>query len=82
MVKQTKIILTCMTLHNFIRESAMADGDFEMCDNDENYISIQSNNLFEEDGDEEQGMNAFRDNIANALFIMRGVTSWRYYLCL
>jgi hypothetical protein len=29
-------------------------------------------NLFEEDGDEEQGMNAFRDNIANALFIMRG----------
>jgi hypothetical protein len=72
MVKQTKIILACMTLHNFIRESAMADADFEMCDNDENYISIQSNNLFEEDGDEEQGMNAFRDNIANALFIMRG----------
>jgi hypothetical protein len=61
-----------MTLHNFIRESAMADADFEMCDNDENYISIQSNNLFEEDGDEEQGMNAFCDNIANALFIMRG----------
>jgi hypothetical protein len=72
MVKQTKIILACMTLHNFIRESAMADADFEMCDNDENYISIQSNNLFEEDGDEEQGMNAFHDNIANVLFIMRG----------
>ena len=53
MVKQTKIILACMTLHNFIRESAMADADFEMCDNDEKYISIQSNNLFEEDGDEE-----------------------------
>jgi hypothetical protein len=56
MVKQTKIILACMTLPNFIRESAMADVDFEMCDNDENHISIQSNDLFEEDGDEEQGI--------------------------
>jgi hypothetical protein len=50
----------------------MAHADFEMCDNDENYIPIQSNNLFEEDGDEEQGMNVFCDIIANVLFIMRG----------
>jgi hypothetical protein len=42
-----------------------------MCANDENYIPIQSNNL-SEDGDEEQDMNAFGDNIANVLFIMRG----------
>ena len=42
-----------------------------MCVNDENYIPIQSNNL-SEDGDEEQDMNAFGDNIANVLFIMRG----------
>jgi len=27
--KQSKTILTCMALHNFIRESAMADADFE-----------------------------------------------------
>jgi hypothetical protein len=52
MVKQTKNILVFMIFHNFIRESAMVDADFEMYDNDENYISIQSNNLFEEDGDE------------------------------
>jgi hypothetical protein len=45
-----------MTLHNFIRESAMADADFETCDHDENHISIHSNDLFEEDGDEEQGI--------------------------
>ena len=55
-VLKMKIILACMILHNFIRESAMADADFEMCDNDENHISIWSNNLFEEDGDEEQGI--------------------------
>jgi hypothetical protein len=72
MIEQTKIILVCMPLHNFIRESAMVDADFEMCDDDENNIPIQNNNLFEEDCEEAQGMNIFRDNIANVLFIMRG----------
>jgi hypothetical protein len=38
MVKQSKIILACMALHNFIRENAMADADFEKCHCDENYI--------------------------------------------
>lgn len=38
MVKQSKIILACMALHNFIRANAMADADFEKCDCDENYI--------------------------------------------
>jgi hypothetical protein len=27
-----------MALHNFIRESAMGDADFDICDTDENYI--------------------------------------------
>jgi hypothetical protein len=72
-VKQTKIILACMTLHNFIRENTMVDANFEMCDYDENYIPIQNNNLSKEDGDEEHDMNAFRDNIANVLFIIGGM---------
>jgi hypothetical protein len=32
MAKQTKIILACMTLLNFISESAMADANFKMCE--------------------------------------------------
>ena len=72
MVKQTKIILACMALHNFIRESAIADADFERCDNDENYMPISSTYSSQENGEEEQNMNAFRDSIANALFNMKG----------
>ena len=29
-----------MAVHNFIRESALADTDFDMCDQDENYIPM------------------------------------------
>jgi hypothetical protein len=72
MVNQTKIILACMALHNFIRESAMADEDSERCDNDENFMQIPPVCSSQENGDDEQGMNEFRDNIATALFNMRG----------
>jgi hypothetical protein len=34
--KQTKIIVACMALHNFIRESQLEDKEFDKCDNDEN----------------------------------------------
>jgi hypothetical protein len=64
MVKQTKIILACMALHNFIRESAIADADFERCDNDKNYMPILRVYSSQENGDEEQGMNEFCDSIA------------------
>ena len=66
-----------MTLHNFIRESAMVDADFDMCDRDENYMpfpassSSQSTGANNHLGDEDQDLNAFRDNLANALFAMR-----------
>jgi hypothetical protein len=53
MVKQTEIILACMALHNFIRESAIADANFERCDNDENYMSIPTICSSQENGDEE-----------------------------
>jgi hypothetical protein len=42
-----------MTLHNFIRESAIADTDFERCDNDENYMPILTVCLIQENDDEE-----------------------------
>jgi hypothetical protein len=37
MAKQSKIIMPCMTLHNFIRQSGMMDDLFDLCDQDENY---------------------------------------------
>lgn len=77
MAKQSKIILACMALHNFIRESAIRDADFDMCDQDEHYVPMASssssqpsganNHLGDEDGD----MNTFREQLANALFATR-----------
>lgn len=67
-----------MALHNFIRESAMADVDFDMCNRDENYVPMpvpsssqisEANNYL---GDKEEDMNALHDNLATALFTMRG----------
>jgi len=53
----------------------LADTDFDMCDNDENYAPLDFEDDFEQDSDEEEeyfpedsNMNAFRDQIANALF--------------
>ncbi|WVZ71421.1 hypothetical protein U9M48_020011 [Paspalum notatum var. saurae] len=77
MRKQSKIILACMAVHNFIRESALSDEDFERCDLDENYMpmptSCSRTQLVDEEvrGEEDQDMNAFRVNIANALFYRR-----------
>uniref|UniRef100_A0A0A8YRV6 Uncharacterized protein n=1 Tax=Arundo donax TaxID=35708 RepID=A0A0A8YRV6_ARUDO len=72
--KQTKIILACMALHNFIRESAMRDEAFNMVDQDDNFKPIaeasssQGNGANNHLGDEDVNMNAFRDSIANSLF--------------
>jgi len=38
--KQTRIIVTCMALHNFIRESGIADREFAMSDADANYLPM------------------------------------------
>ena len=38
MEKQTRIIIACMALHNFIRESALADELSDMCDQDEDFV--------------------------------------------
>jgi hypothetical protein len=70
--KQTRIIVACMALHNFIRESRIADREFDMCDADANYFpmphSSQDNWPEDEPLAEDTNMNAFRDELANALF--------------
>lgn len=77
MPKQSQIILSCMALHNFIRESAIADADFDRCDRDENYMPMTEEPSSEprggnrHGGGEDHNMNTFRDNIANALFARR-----------
>jgi hypothetical protein len=38
MEKYAKIILACMTLHNFIRDSNENDDLFDMCDEDEDFV--------------------------------------------
>lgn len=74
MNKQNKIILASMALHNFIRESNMKDVDFDMCDQDEEYVPMAAASSSQQSGaasylgDEDVDMNAFRDSIANALF--------------
>jgi hypothetical protein len=74
MAKQSQIIMACMALHNFIRESAIADEDFDKCDRDENYVpepeasSSQGNRGSTHDGDEDRNMNQFCDWISDGLF--------------
>jgi hypothetical protein len=74
MPKQSQIIIACMTLHNFFRESSMSDDDFNLCDHDENYVplfgasSSQLGTSTAREGEEDENMNEFRDWIANGLF--------------
>ena len=74
MAKQSKIIMTCMALHNFIRQSGMMDDLFDLCDQDKNYIPIEEGTSTQTTrgttrfGDEDENMNQFRDWIANGLF--------------
>ncbi|XP_014755851.1 protein ALP1-like [Brachypodium distachyon] len=36
--RQKKIIVACMVLHNFIRDTELRDEEFDKCDEDENYM--------------------------------------------
>jgi len=70
--KQARIIVACMALHNFIRESRIADREFAACDADENYNPMPSSSASAWPEDEplveDVNMNAFRDELAHALF--------------
>ena len=68
-----------MAIHNFIRENALPDVDFDRCDHDENCVpevegasssqanGRQRNRASNRQVDEDQNMNQFRDWIANGL---------------
>ncbi|KAL6880595.1 hypothetical protein ACP4OV_012160 [Aristida adscensionis] len=71
--KQSKIIIAYMPLHNFIRENAAMDRDFDLCDIEEvealydplDTVSVNQNAEGQED---DKDMNAFREQIATALY--------------
>ncbi|XP_014755538.1 L10-interacting MYB domain-containing protein-like [Brachypodium distachyon] len=68
--KQTKIIIACMALHNFIRESHLFDEDFDKCDRDEDYMPpghVVVTNGWNHEGQGNVNMNATRETIANGL---------------
>nr|XP_034591814.1 protein ALP1-like [Setaria viridis] len=74
MHKQSKIIVACMALHNFIRENDMADTAFSMYDMDENFVPLNEQSNCEgqatntQGGEEDCNMNAFRDELARGLY--------------
>jgi len=70
---QTKIIVACMALHNFIRASGLVDRDFALCDRDENYVSpeasySQPRTTPAPSREDAEVMNAFRESIAVGLY--------------
>src|SRR5688572_29284847 len=71
--KQSQIIVACMALHNFIRESHMEDEDFDRCDRDENYVPREASTSQPppqntQSRNEDTNMNVFRDQIASSLY--------------
>jgi hypothetical protein len=76
--RQKQIIIDCMALHNFIRDSELRDEEFDKCDDDDDYMSDNEDaNVGQEvaksyeDGFSELKneifMNTICDNIANVL---------------
>ena len=75
---QKKIIIACMALHNFIRDSKLHDKEFDQCDNNENYVprAARASALTQEDVSEEveneESMKIIRDRIAESIVRVRG----------
>lgn len=68
--KQSMIICACLALHNFIRDSKLADCEFDMCDQDESYVPLPEQSPQSNDPTsslDSQVMNQFRDTVANGL---------------
>ena len=69
--KQTRIIVACMTLHNFVRENDDDDEDFNHVEQSKYYT--QGNDFTDDNADSnfrddiDADMNSFRDCIAHAL---------------
>ena len=74
---QAMIVHACMALHNFIRDSALADKEFDKCDADENYIpdvglaSHRGNENTDGVGSDDSNMSTTREQIATSLYAAR-----------
>jgi hypothetical protein len=66
MEKQKKIIIACMALHNFIRDSNSSDEDFDRIASDETYVDGYMGASTSDVVDEED-RGGVRDAIAQAL---------------
>jgi hypothetical protein len=65
--KQSKIIIACMALHNFIRNSAIHDRDFDQYVPSTSHVHDVLVGESSTSTSDELDMSAFRDAIANAL---------------
>jgi len=66
---QKRIIMACLALHNFIRDSKLRDKEFDRCDANEDYLLDSATEEEEESPDVENDdtMNDIRARIADAL---------------
>jgi hypothetical protein len=77
LVTQKRIILACIALHNFIRDSNLHDKQFDLCDSDENYIPKVQRQSVTLVGDTAPSglhtvdMDLTRDSIATSVFNAR-----------
>jgi hypothetical protein len=74
LAKQSKIIVACMGLHNFLRENGDTDDDLDMEEQDDLYTGGSSSDHsqgYDEDEAGDADMNAFREQIAHALYNSR-----------
>nr|XP_034572294.1 putative nuclease HARBI1 [Setaria viridis] len=75
---QKHIIMACLALHNFIRDSNLCDKEFKRCDDDEDYLVQHTFGMRQTQGDDsddvenEDTMNTIRTRIADALVSARG----------
>jgi hypothetical protein len=73
MEKQIKIIIACMALHNFIRDSALDDELFPQCVANEDFVPDVDEATTSQphvNGEEESDMNILHDTIADGLMVM------------
>jgi hypothetical protein len=73
MEKQTKIIIACIALHNFIRDSALDDELFTQCDTNEDFVPDVDKATTSQphvNGEEESDMNILCDSIIDGLMSM------------
>ena len=68
--KQSKIIVACIALHNFIRQSQLPDIEFDKCDQDENYVPLSMPTTTTNEMDS-AAMNQLRAWVADGLWSLK-----------